>query len=65
MVCSLLDRLVIARILIGLIAIEVVTSLILIPMDAMSAGVSTVALAVFGSVYSWMYRQTAYRPGMA
>jgi uncharacterized membrane protein YfcA len=60
--CSLIGRLAIARILIGLIAIEVITSLILIPLDSLTIAVSACALLTFGFLYLWMYRQTTYQP---
>lgn len=62
LVCSLLGRIVIARVLVGLITIEVITSLILIPLTGTVIAVSCAAFLLFSSTYYWMYKQTAYRP---
>ncbi len=61
-VCSRLDRHIIAKFLIGLIFIEFVTSLWLIPMTPSLLLSSSLLLALFTGVYYWMYRFDRYEP---
>ena len=62
MLCARLHRVTIARFLILLISIELVTSLILIPIDSSLALGSAVALLVFGGIYAAMYHTDVYEP---
>jgi len=65
LVCSWLDRIVIARLLIGLIAVELVTSLIIIPMTAQVVLVSGMMFLLFFGLYLWMYNVRTYAPQRA
>ena len=61
MFCNLLQRETIANILIGLIGIELVTSLILIPLRPIAVCCSLIALILFSCLNYWMYRNQAYQ----
>ena len=63
--CSLLDRIVIARVLIGLILIELVSSLLIIQLTPDVILVSTVLFLLFSSLYGWMYQVRTYEPQQA
>lgn len=56
MLCSLLKRKTIVRILIGLISIELVSSLLLIPLNATLIYSSLFVFILFSSIYYWMYQ---------
>ncbi len=58
--CSLLRRETIANILIYLIFIEMVTSVLLIPLRPIVVYSSLTALIIFSSLNYWMYRTQAY-----
>ncbi len=60
MFCSLLRRETIANILIGLIAIEMVTSLLLIPLRPVVIYFSLTTLILFSSLNYWMYCTKIY-----
>ena len=62
MACSVLDRTMIARVLLILIAIELITSLILIPMTFDVVLSSIVVFVIFTSFYYIMYRSKTYEP---
>jgi uncharacterized membrane protein YfcA len=64
-ICSLLDRLLIARLLIVLIFIELVTSLLIIPLTTKVLLVSGGLLVVFSGLYLWMYSVQTYEPQQA
>jgi uncharacterized membrane protein YfcA len=61
MFCNLLRRETIANILIGLIAIELVTSLLLIPLRPVAFCSSLATLAAWSCLNYWMYRNRAYQ----
>lgn len=61
-VCSLLSREVIARTLIGLIAIEVITTLLLLPLTPSVVAVAVVAGSSFSLLYYSMARCRAFDP---
>ena len=54
--CNLMKRKTIVRILIGLILIELVSSFILIPLTAKLLCISLFVFAIFSSIYYWMYK---------
>lgn len=60
--CTLLNRVIIARILIGLIMIELISSLVIIPLSRELVIASAVLLATFSLLYFWMYRTQTYEP---
>lgn len=60
--CSVLSRRTIANILIGLIAIEFVSTLVVIPMSPLVAGTAALTLAVCGMINWGMCRAKAYCP---
>lgn len=60
MLCNLLHRKTIANILIGLIALELITSLVLIPLRPAVIYASLTTLIVFSSLNYWMYRTQIY-----
>lgn len=60
MLCSWLERITIARILIGLVTLEVISSLLIIPLTPLVIATSSMTLLVFGGSYYWMYRTTWY-----
>ena len=60
MLCNLMKRRVIARILIVLISIESVSSFLLIPLNAALLGCSLFIFAIFSSIYYWMYKSNIY-----
>lgn len=62
MLCARMSRTSIARVLMFLIAIEFVSSLILIPIDTGLALASSLTLLVFAAVYMLMYRSKRYEP---
>ena len=58
--CSLLRREIIAHILIGLITLELVTSLLLIPLRPTIIYTSLITLILFSTLNYWMYRTQTY-----
>lgn len=60
MLCSLCQRKTIARILMGLISIELVTSFLLIPLNTTVISCSLLMFVIFLSIYSWMYQSKTY-----
>ena len=58
--CNLMNRKTISRVLIGLIAIELVSSLLLIPLTAKLFFYSLSMFAIFSSIYYWMYKSKIY-----
>ncbi|MDJ0569348.1 MAG: sulfite exporter TauE/SafE family protein [Pleurocapsa sp. MO_192.B19] len=58
--CSLLKRKTIVRILIGLISIELVSSLLLIPLNATLIYSSLFVFVLFSAIYYWMYQAKVY-----
>ena len=60
MLCNLMKRKTIARILIALILIELVSSFLLIPLNAQLLGHSLFMFAIFSSIYYWMYKSKIY-----
>ena len=60
MLCNLMRRKTIFRILIGLISIELVSSLLLIPLDAQLLCCSLFVFVFFLSIYYWMYQSKIY-----
>jgi uncharacterized membrane protein YfcA len=62
MICNRLNRIVIARILILLIAFELVTSLWLIPLTSLVVTTSLAIFILFSGLYYWMYRIQTYEP---
>jgi len=62
MICNLLNRIVIARILILLIAFELITSLWLIPLTPLVMTTSLTIFILFSGLYYWMYRIQTYEP---
>lgn len=56
MLCSLLKRKTIVRILIGLISIELISSLLLIPLNATLICSALFVFILFSSIYYWMYQ---------
>lgn len=65
MACSMLDRVVIARVLIFLIFIELVTSLWIIPLTLPVAVISGGLFLLFSGLYLWMYSVRTYEPALA
>ena len=59
--CNLMRRKTIANILIGLIFIEMVTSLLLIPLTPIVIGSSLTILVLFSLINYWMYRTQVYQ----
>ena len=60
MLCSCLNRKTIMRIVIGLISVELVTSLLLIPLNATAIYFSLFVFALFSAIYYWMYQSQMY-----
>lgn len=60
--CSVMSRRLIANILIGLIAIEFISTIVVIPMSPMVAGTAAVTLAVCGGINWMMCRAQVYAP---
>ena len=60
LICSRLDRHIIANVLIGLIAIELLTSVILLPISHTTAISGTLALLILSYMNYWMYRSKRY-----
>ncbi|NER80720.1 MAG: TSUP family transporter [Leptolyngbya sp. SIO1D8] len=60
MLCSLMKPRTIAKMLIGLILIELVSSFLLIPLSAKLLCYSLFVFAVFSSIYCWMYNSKIY-----
>ena len=60
LICTQLDRHIIANVLIGLIAIEFLTSVILLPLNHTTAISSALVLLVLSYLNYWMYRSTRY-----
>lgn len=58
--CSLLKRKVIVHILVGLITLELITSLVLIPLRPVVIYTSLSTLILFSSLNYWMYRTQIY-----
>ncbi len=63
-VCAMLNRQTIARVLIGLIVVEFVSSVLILPLD-MSAAITSIAIFFgFLSVYLLMYKYSPYAPAV-
>jgi uncharacterized membrane protein YfcA len=62
MICNLLNRIVIARVLILLIAFELMTSLWLIPLTPLVMTTSLTIFILFSGLYYWMYHIQTYEP---
>ena len=60
--CTLMSRVAVARLLIGLIAVELVSSLILIPLTTKVVSISLVVGLLFGGVSVLMARARRYAP---
>ncbi len=60
LICSRLDRHIIANVLISLIAIELLTSIILLPLSHTTAISSALVLLILSSLNYWMYRSKRY-----
>ncbi|MDJ0593798.1 MAG: sulfite exporter TauE/SafE family protein [Pleurocapsa sp. MO_226.B13] len=60
MLCNLMKRKTISRILIGLILIEFVSSFLLIPLTAKLLCSSLLVFAIFSLIYYWMYKSQIY-----
>ncbi|KHD09493.1 permease [Candidatus Thiomargarita nelsonii] len=60
--CTLLNRLTIARILMTLILVELISSLWLIPLTTAVMTSSLTTFMVFAGLYYWMYRCRLYEP---
>ncbi len=60
MLCSLLKRKAIAKLVIGIVFIEVASSFVLIPLNALLIGYSLLVFTVFLSIYYWMYQSKVY-----
>ena len=60
MLCNLMRRKTITRILMSLILIELISSFLLIPLDAQLLGYSLFMFVVFLSIYYWMYQSKIY-----
>ena len=58
--CNLMKRKTIARMLIGLIFIELVSSFLLIPLNAKLLCYSLFVFTIFSSIYYWMYKSKIY-----
>ena len=58
--CNLMNRKTISRVLIGLISIELVSSFLLIPLSAKLLYYSLSMFALFSSIYYWMYKSKIY-----
>ncbi len=58
--CSLLSRQMIIRMLIGLIFIESLSSFLLVPLNATIIYFSLVVFVLFSLIYYWMYRSKLY-----
>ena len=61
-ICNFLARQAIANLLVSLIAIEVVSSLLLVPLDFAIGSFSLMVLIVFSGLNYWMYRVQFYEP---
>jgi uncharacterized membrane protein YfcA len=61
LLCSRLSRQTIARILIGLIAIELISSLLIIQLSLMTGVISLLGFLCLSSVYFLMYKTDYYR----
>ncbi len=61
-ICYYMSRVFIVNFLIGLIAIEFISSLLLIPLTTNILLQSSLLLIVFSSIYLWMYRSHHYLP---
>lgn len=61
MICARLPRPVIVRIVLALISIEVISTLLIIPLRPELVSISVAALLVFSSLYYGMYRNQSYR----
>ncbi len=62
MLCNLMKPKTIAWILIGLVLIELVSSLLLIPLNAKLLCYCLFVFAIFSSIYYWMYKSQIYVP---
>ncbi len=60
MLCNLMKRKTIARVLISLILIEFVSSFLLIPLTAKLLFFSLFVFVIFSSIYYWMYKSQIY-----
>lgn len=58
--CNLMKRKIITKMLIGLISIESVSSFLLIPLNAKLLGYSLFVFTIFSSIYYWMYKSQIY-----
>lgn len=59
-ICCLMPRELIVKFLLGLITIELATSLLLIPLTFQVALSSLIIFALFSTVYLWMYHNQSY-----
>lgn len=60
MLCNLMKRKTIARIVIGLVLIELVSSFLLIPLNIKLLCYSLSVFVIFSSIYYWMYKSKIY-----
>ena len=60
--CNLMKRKTIARILMGLILIDLISSFVLIPLNAKLLCYSLCVFAICSSIYYWMYKSQIYVP---
>ena len=58
--CNLMKPKTIAKMLMGLILIELVSSLLLIPLSTKLLGYCLFVFAIFSSIYCWMYKSKIY-----
>ena len=63
MICNWMDRIIVVRVLIMLIAIELISSLLIIPLTMEVIMVSLISLIVFFVMYYTMYRSDTYAHG--
>ncbi|MDJ1183365.1 sulfite exporter TauE/SafE family protein [Roseofilum casamattae] len=61
MLCNLLNRQTIANILIGLICVEILSSLLLVHVSTLAVYSSLFAMLVFSGLNYWMYRTNIYQ----
>ena len=59
-ICCLMPRKLIVNFLLGLITVELVTSLLLIPISFQVASSSLIIFFLFSTVYIWMYHNKSY-----
>ena len=63
MLCNLMKPKTISRMLMGLILVELVSSILLIPLNAQLLGYALFVFAIFSSIYYWMYKSKIYAAG--